>query len=260
MLRTTAASKKMLRPSALAITQRLAQSVFVSDLGVVELRVGATMLPRGMRRKVLALLLFLSSRPRMAANRDEALDALWPDLNPEAGGNSLHQAIYYLRRVFEPDFREGMSAGYIQVDGDVVSVHPTLVDTASRECWRLLRQGRLGEEAVVDRLLELYAGRYALDFAYEDWSAYYRENLHAAVLAAVEAAQVRARMGGDFERAIRLGHDVLTVDPQADAIELELVRAYKASDRRAAAAEQYMHYAASMRNELAAEPPSFDDI
>ena len=43
-------------------------------------------------------------------------------------------------------------------------------------------------------------------------------------LAAVEAAQVRARMGGDFERAIRLGHDGLTVDPQADAIELELVQ------------------------------------
>ncbi len=260
MLRASAVSKRTLRPPALAITQRLAQSVFVSDLGVVEVRVGAAALPRGLRRKVLALLCFLSSRPRMAATRDEALEALWPDLTPEAGGNSLHQAVYYLRRVFEPDFREGLSAGYIQVDGDVVSLHPTLVDAASRECWRLLRQGGPDEEAAVDRLLELYSGRYALDFAYEDWSTYYRENLHAAVLATVEAAQVRARIGGDFERAIRLGHDVLAIDPQADEIELELVRAYKASDRRAAAAEQYAHYAASMRLELAAEPPPFDEI
>ena len=47
--------------------------------------------------------------------RDEALEAMWPDLEPRHGGNSLHQTIYYLRRVFEPDFREGMSAGYIRV-------------------------------------------------------------------------------------------------------------------------------------------------
>ena len=141
MLRTAAASKKVLRPSALAITQRLAQSVFVSDLGVVEVQVGATVLPRGHAAKGPGASLLPVVPPRMAATRDEALDALWPDLNPEAGGNSLHQAIYYLRRVFEPDFREGMSAGYIQVDGEVVSLHPTLVDTASRECWRLLRQG-----------------------------------------------------------------------------------------------------------------------
>jgi LuxR family maltose regulon positive regulatory protein len=259
-LRTIAATRKSLRPSALAITQRLAQSVFVSDLGVIEIRIGSTVVPRGVRRKVLALLCFLSSRPGMAVNRDEALDAIWPDLNPEAGGNSLHQAIYYLRRVVEPEFREGMSAGYVQVDGDIVSLHPTLVDTASRECWRLLRQDRGGDEAALDRLLRLYRGRYALDFVYEDWAATYRENLHAAVLAHVEVAQARARDAKDFERAIRLGHTALAIDPQADAIELELLKAYKASGRQAAAAEQYAHYATLVRTELAVEPPSFDDI
>ena len=46
----------------------------------------------------------------------------------------------------------------------------------------------------------------------------------------------------DFDMAIRLGHTALAVDPQADAIELELLKAYKASGRQAAAAEQYTHY------------------
>ena len=202
LLRTAAATRKSLRPSALAITQRLAQPVFVSDLGVIEVRIGSAVVPRGVRRKVLALLCYLSSRPGMAVNRDEALEAIWPDLNPEAGGNSLHQAIYYLRRVVEPEFREGMSAGYVQVDGDVVSLHPTLVDTASRECWRLLRQDRGGDERALDRLLGLYRGRYALDFVYEDWAATYRENLHAAVLAHVEVAQSRARIAEEYDRAI----------------------------------------------------------
>ena len=54
----------------------------------------------------------------MASNRDEALEALWPESSPTAAGNSLHQAIYFLRRLFEPGYREGMSAGYILFDGD----------------------------------------------------------------------------------------------------------------------------------------------
>jgi DNA-binding SARP family transcriptional activator len=195
----------------------------------------------------------------MAANRDEALDALWPDLSPEAGGNSLHQAIYFMRRIFEPDFREGMSAGYIQVDGEIVALNPVLIDSASRECWRLVQSPSL-DLAAVDDLIRLYTGRYALDFAYEEWASSYRENLHAGVLAAVEAAVARARRERDFERAIRLGHGMLAVDPQADGLELELLRTYKASGRHAAAAEQYAHYAAFIRNELAADPVPFDEI
>ena len=53
---------------------------------------------------------------------------------------------------------------------------------------------------------------------------------------------------------------MLAIDPTADAIELELLRAYKASGRLAAAAEQYAHYAAYVRGELGAEPPPFADV
>ena len=87
------------------------------------MRLGAERL-RIVRRKVLALLCYLGARPGMAATRDEILDALWPELGPDTAGNSLHQTIYFLRRVFEPDYREGMSAGYVTYDGEVVSSEP----------------------------------------------------------------------------------------------------------------------------------------
>ena len=80
---------------------------------MVELRIDGVALNRRVRRKVLGLLCFLSSRQGMAATRDEALDALWPELGPGTAINSLHQTIYYLRRVFEPDFREGVERGYV---------------------------------------------------------------------------------------------------------------------------------------------------
>jgi len=196
----------------------------------------------------------------MAANREEAIEALWPDLGLEAAGNSLHQAIYFMRRVFEPDFREGLSAEYIRVDGEVVNLNDELVDSASRQAWRLIRAIRDGRRELLDELLSTYVGRYALTFAYDDWAEAYRENLHAAVLAAAEDELIRSRRELDYDRAIHIGHAMLAVDPQADGIELELLRTYKQGGRKAAAAEQYAHYAAYVRQELAAEPPRWEEL
>jgi DNA-binding SARP family transcriptional activator len=232
----------------------------IKDLGAVRIYLGDRPLNRNMRRKVIGLLCYVSSRPGMAATRDEILEALWPDLGPDTAGNSLHQTIYFLRRLLEPDFKEGMSAGYIDFDGEVLVLDDQLVRTDSRECWRLIANIRTGDEAALDRLARLYRGTYALDFAYEDWATTYRDNLHAAVLASVEVGVRRAVMGGDLERAIRLAQDVLAVDPTADAVELELLRAYKVGGRYAAAAEQYAHYASYLRGELGSDPPSFSDI
>jgi hypothetical protein len=64
---------------------------------------------------------------------------------------------------------------------------------------------------------------------------------------------------GEHEAAILIGHRILGVDADADAIELLLLRAYKYSGRHAAAAEQYGHYAAFIRD-LGSEPPGFEEI
>ncbi|MEO5965725.1 MAG: BTAD domain-containing putative transcriptional regulator, partial [Candidatus Limnocylindrales bacterium] len=252
-LRALAANRKAIRPAAVRITQRLADPIEIRDLGQVEVWKGGTRL-RIVRRKVLGLVCFLSSRPSMAATRDEVLDALWPDLGSDTAGNSLHQTIYFLRRVFEPDYREGLSAGYVTYDGEVVAMNASLVDSQSRRCWRSIRQSSNSD------LPDSYLGRFALDFAYEDWAADYRNNLHAAVLAGAEGLMARSMLNGDAASAIRVGHQVLAIDPEADAIELALLRAYKASGRHAAAAEQYGHYSAFMREELGIEPPSLEDV
>jgi LuxR family transcriptional regulator, maltose regulon positive regulatory protein len=208
---------------------------------------------------VLGLLCFLGSRPTMAATRDEVLEALWPELNPDTAANSLHQTIYFLRRAFEPDFREGLSAGYVTYDGDVVTLSDELCDSLSRRCWRAIRRMPTNS-AALEELLDLYRGKFALDFAYDDWATNYRDNLHAAVLAAAEAGMGLYVASGDFESAIRVGHRVLATDPEADGIELLLLRAYKYGGRHAAAAEQYAHYAAVQRDQLGVSAPPLDEI
>jgi DNA-binding SARP family transcriptional activator len=65
------------------------------------------------RRKVLALLCFLVTRPNMAAARDQVVDVLWTDQDPAAASNSLNQTVYFLRRVFEPSYVEDLSPGFV---------------------------------------------------------------------------------------------------------------------------------------------------
>ncbi|MHB8891921.1 MAG: BTAD domain-containing putative transcriptional regulator [Candidatus Limnocylindrales bacterium] len=259
-LRTASVARKAVRPFAVALTRRLAPPVYIEDLGAVRVLVGGSPIARVLRRKVVGLLCFLSSRQGMASTRDEALEALWPELGPDTAANSLHQTIYFLRRVFEPGYREGLSAGYVLFDGEVVSLNADLVESASRECWRTMGRYPADSEEGAVRLLEHYRGRYALDFAYEDWASSYRENLHAAVLARVEAAIYASSQSGRVDDAIRIAHAILAIDPSADAIELGLLRIYKASGRHAAAAEQYSHYASVLRDELGADPPSYDEL
>ncbi len=90
------------------LARALAPRVIVEDLGR---SIRASRQPKSspahpLRRKVLALLVYLVSRPGFAATRDQVLDALWPDHQPTDAINSLNQTTYFLRRVFEPQYNE----------------------------------------------------------------------------------------------------------------------------------------------------------
>ena len=66
------------------------------------------------------MLCYLVTRPDLSATRDQVLDSLWPDLDPEIAVNSLNQTVYFLRRVFEESYSDDLSPGYVHHDSDVV--------------------------------------------------------------------------------------------------------------------------------------------
>jgi DNA-binding SARP family transcriptional activator len=189
------------------------------------------------------------------------LDALWPDLAPDVAGNSLNQTLYFLRRVFEEDYSEDLSPGYVWSDSDLVWLDAELVSTRSTTCRAMLRSftERPSPEEV-ELLVETYVGRFALDFEYEEWATAYRDPLHASYLEVVERAVLDDLDGGHFDRGIAIARRALEVDPGAEQIEISLLRLYKATGAHAAAAEQYAHYAALVREELGVEPPTLESL
>ena len=244
------------------LARRLAPRVYVDDLGRVSVGVGERIVPsQEIRRKVLALLCFLVSRRGFSATRDEVLEALWPELEPTVALNSLNQTVYFLRRVFEPEFSEDLSPGYLQHDSNVLWLDTDLVAARSTSCWDLVRDATAGwSPSNVEALASTYVGKFALDFAYEEWAIAYRDSLHAAFLQVIETAVARDTAMGAFDRAIDLARRALATDPDAEQIEVSLLRLYRLSGAHSAAAEQYAHYANAIRREIGVEPPAIEMV
>jgi DNA-binding SARP family transcriptional activator/tetratricopeptide (TPR) repeat protein len=244
------------------LARRLAPKVLIHDQGRVAIRVGGRhILGSTVRRKVLSLLCFLITRPDMSSTRDQVLDALWPDLQPVDALNSLNQTVYFLRRVLEEDYVEDLSPGYVHHNSDLIWLDTELVSSRSNKCRDVINA--LPSEPTPDQVAKLvdeYGGRFALDFEYEEWAGPYRDWLHASYLEIVERAVASDMESGHFERGIKLARRALDIDPTADNIEVSLLRLYRASGAHAAAAEQYSHYASSIRDQLGIEPQALESL
>ena len=189
------------------------------------------------------------------------METLWPDSEPTVALNSLNQTVYFLRRVFEPAYRDDTSPGYVRHESDVIWLDRQLVSSRSQVCADFIKglPAEPSPEAVRD-LASKYQGPFALDFSYEDWAVSYREALHSAFLQVVEDAISSDAASGHFDRGISLARRVLAIDPEAEQIELSLLRMLRVTGSHAAAAEQYAHYSHVIRESLGIEPPPLDAL
>ena len=99
-----------------------------------------------------------------------------------------------------------------------------------------------------------------MDFEYEEWAISFRDSLHASYLQIIESTISADMNAGFYSRGITLARRALEIDPQAEQLEVSLLRLYRNSGAHAAAAEQYAHYATVVRSELGVEPPPLEAI
>jgi DNA-binding SARP family transcriptional activator len=189
------------------------------------------------------------------------MEAMWPDIDPSSAINSLNQSVYFLRRVFEPDYTEDTTAGYVHQDSDLLWIDPELIGSDSRVCAALIEsyERQTDPDLALD-LAERYTGRFALDFAYDDWSTDYREWLHVAWLHVLET-QIRLDIdAGRFDRGIRVARRALEIEPRNDELELSMLKLLRRAGAHSAAAEQYSRYSNVLRTDIGVEPPSLESV
>ncbi|HEV2742789.1 MAG TPA: hypothetical protein VGV91_06515, partial [Rubrobacter sp.] len=79
----------------------------VTLLGRFEVAVGSQVVrEEGWRlRKAAGLVKLLALALHHRLHREQAVEALWPDLAPRSAANNLHQTLHAARRTLEPDAR-----------------------------------------------------------------------------------------------------------------------------------------------------------
>lgn len=196
----------------------------VHDLGPLSIEVaGRTIEGTAIRPRSVALLHYLATRPRHAATRDEAIDALWPEAEAQAGLNSLNQAIYHLRRALDPDYdlalQEGTPTPYIRHEAEMVTVNLDLVSFDSARLRSTLdavrRRARVDQ---IDDLLDSYLGPFGVEVPFEPWAEQHRSALDVGIFAIVEREMVAAYSVGDIDRAIDLALRAVRIDPTDGAM------------------------------------------
>jgi DNA-binding SARP family transcriptional activator len=211
-------------PAQIATPRVVSHLAVVHDLGPLSIEVaGRTIEGNDIRPRSIALLHYLATRPRHAATRDEAIDALWPDAEPQAGLNSLNQAIYHLRRALDPDYdlalQEGTPTPYIRHEAEMVTVNLELVRFDSAQLRSTLdairRRARVDQ---IDDLLDSYLGPFGVEVPFEPWAEQHRSALDVGIFAVIEREMAAAYSVGDIDRAIDLALRAVRIDPTDGAM------------------------------------------
>lgn len=245
------------------LARRISPTLVIHDLGQTGLNLGPRSFPiTGVRRRAATLLLYLVSRPRQTATRDQVLDALWPDQEPVGAGNSLHQTLFFLRRelVIIPKASKPL-VEYVPVAGDMLRLVPELVHVDSvsfvRQANEVVTRNPGGAEAT--RLVQSYAGPFAPEFEYEEWALSWRDHVHTAFLNLAEQS-ARARMPERSAEAAAILRHALGVDPDALDLKPLLAAAMYLSGSQAAARHLYRQYELEHDREFGVAASSLQEV
>lgn len=230
-------------------------------LGVTRLAVGDRVVPSGAwaRRSARSVLLLLLAAPGHRMVRDQVLEALWPDVSPQAALTGLYTALRALRVTLEPGLEKGRASRYVEVRGGTLALADldgTYVDTdAFREAIARAELTDGSDRAdALRQAIGVYAGDYLVDEPYADWAVPIRERLRRdwrrAVLdlAEIETTAQRPLAGvAPLER-------VIEANPTDEPAHRAIMRALAEGGRGPDALSVFARLTRVMRDELDAEP------
>jgi DNA-binding SARP family transcriptional activator/pimeloyl-ACP methyl ester carboxylesterase len=196
--------------------------VSVRSLGGFQVSVGgdAVSADAWRQRRAAELVKILSLARGQRLHREQVIDALWPELAPEAGAANLHKAAHYARRALG-------SPGGIVLRGEQVALWPdaTVEVDALRFEGDAAQALRSGDPDACAAVAETYGGELLPEDRYAAWVEESRDRLRALYLQLL-------RRAGLWER-------VVEEEPGDEVAHRSLMRAYADAGNRSAALEQF---------------------
>jgi predicted ATPase/DNA-binding SARP family transcriptional activator len=232
-----------------AVDESGRQLVRISLLGGFTVSVDDVPVDRAWRlRKAKTLVKLLALEPAHRAHREVLCDQLWPDVDPAAAANNMHQVLHAARRI--------LGADSIVLHDDVVLLDSDSgivvdIDEFAAGATRGCSTGKVDE---LQRALELWHGDLLPEDLYEDWAAPHRERLtDLRVAASVRLAEALLEEGRALE-AVALLEPVVVERPLDEAVQRAMISALVAAGRRWEGAGAYERLRARLQDELGVPP------
>jgi DNA-binding SARP family transcriptional activator len=208
------------------------------------------------RRKPKLLVQLLTLQPHHQLHREQVMELLWPDSDPEAAANSLHKAIHMARHALEPELKSGADSRFIITQSQQVILR------APQKLWidvdafeeRAARAVRSADVEAYEAALSLYAGDLLIEDPYEDWAAPRREQLRQVRQDLLSGAAHVYEAEGSYRQSIERLRELLDCDPTNEEVHRRLMRLYALTGNRRQALRQYRQCAETVSRELATEP------
>jgi predicted ATPase/DNA-binding SARP family transcriptional activator len=226
-------------------------AVSVRLLGAFEVNVDGRAVGAGAwrLRKAADLVKLLAIAPGYRLHREQLMESLWPDKEPDAAANNLYQAIHGARRALGPavvEFRDGI-VSLAPGNGGGIDVDVTAFAAA-------IERADAGDVAAREEARALYRGELLPDDRFEDWAVGLRDALAAANRRNLSELAVIREREGDLEAALDCLRALLALDPTDEASGRRAMRLEARAGRRGAAQQHYESLRDALRRELDVEP------
>jgi predicted ATPase/DNA-binding SARP family transcriptional activator len=206
------------------------------------------------RRKAKLLVKLLALQPHHRMHREQLMEALWPEQEPESAADGLYKALYVARKALGPEGSRLLATEGQQI---VMSASGGLwVDAEAFEQAAHGASSASGAGAVgaLESALALYTGDLLVEDIYEDWAAGRREQLRSlridllSNLARIEEAR------GQYDRSVERLRELVAADSVNEDAHRRLMKLYAGMGQRHLALRQYQLCCEALRRDLDAEP------
>jgi predicted ATPase/DNA-binding SARP family transcriptional activator/DNA-binding CsgD family transcriptional regulator len=208
-------------------------------------------------RKAGSLLKVLALSPGHRLHREQAMELLWPALDPKAALNNLHYALHVARRTIDTAALASSAAlRYLHLRGEQLTLcpySPLWVDVEAFEQAALTAHHSL-EPPAYRAAIDLYSGELLPQDRYEAWAEERRAQLRGLYLSLLLDLGALYEERKEFEPAIEALSRLVTEDRMHEGAHVELMRLYALLGRRREALSQYERLKDVLFTEFGAEP------
>jgi predicted ATPase/DNA-binding SARP family transcriptional activator len=205
-------------------------------------------------RKAKTLVKLLAVEPAHRLHRDLLVDQLWPDLDPDAARNNLHQALHAARRALSTIGVDGADALALRDDLVVLAPDGRLV-TDIDEFQDAVEQASATEDrTALAAALSRWHGELLPEDAYEPWAQRHANRIREWRTTLVMKLVEEGLAERDPQAAVALLEPIVTANPLHEPAHRAMMGALATAGRHAEALMLFERLRAVLQQELAADP------